>query len=111
MHEGLNSNQTEAVLLVDADNGFNSMNRKILLHNIHENMSIYLYVYIYNCYNVPTRLFLIGGKGISSREGTTQGDPTEMATYALGLQSSTQVFETTAKKGVVPVVTNNLTLF
>ena len=36
---------------------------------------------IYNCYNDQARLFIIGGKEISSREGTTQGDPTVMGTY------------------------------
>ena len=44
----------------------------------------FIYAYIYNCYNVPARLFIIDGKEISSCEDTTQGDPTAMTTYALG---------------------------
>ena len=79
-----NSAETDAVLLVDAENAFNSINRQALLHNIQYICPV-IHTFVYNCYNVPTRLFIIGGKEIKSTEGTTQGDPTAMATYALGL--------------------------
>ena len=75
---------TDALLLVDADNAFNSLNRKVLLHNI-----IYLCppmsTYIRNCYSSPSRLFVLGGIEISSSEGTTQGDPLAMPVYAIGI--------------------------
>ena len=38
-----------------------------------------------NCYLVPARLFILGNKDIKSKEGTTQGDQTAMAAYALGV--------------------------
>ena len=38
---------------------------------------------ISNCYCVPARLFIIGGKELLSKKGTTQGDPTAMGVYAL----------------------------
>ena len=38
-----------------------------------------------NCYNVPARLFVPGGKELQSHEGTTQGDPTVMAIYVIAL--------------------------
>ena len=41
--------------------------------------------FLYNCYAMSARLFIIGGKELRSCEGTTQGDPTAMAAYALGL--------------------------
>ena len=80
MHKIFESNETEAILIVDAENVFNSINCKALLHNIE-----YLCPFLYNCYAISARLFIIGGKELRSREGTTQGDPTAMAAYALGL--------------------------
>ena len=42
------------------------------------------YIYAYNCYSVHARLFVLGGAELKSKEGTTQGDPTSMALYAIG---------------------------
>ena len=75
---------TEAVLLVDAENAFNSINRKAMLHNISIACPI-LTTFISNCYTIPARLFVVGNFELKSREGTTQGDPTAMAAYALGV--------------------------
>ena len=41
--------------------------------------------FLYNCYAIFARLFIIWGKELTLLEGTTQGDPTPMAEYALGL--------------------------
>ena len=84
MSDMYENNDTEAVLLVDAENPFNSINRKVLLHNT-EYICPELATFIYNCYIIPARLFITGGKELRSREGTTQGDPTAMVTYAIGL--------------------------
>ena len=40
--------------------------------------------YVLNCHQSAAHLFVIGGKEIMSKEGTTQGDPTSMGTYTLG---------------------------
>lgn len=39
--------------------------------------------FVNNCYATDSRLFVAGGGEIKSREGTTQGDPVAMATYAI----------------------------
>ena len=62
---------------IDARNAFNSINRTLILHNVR--------IYMKPCYMKPSRLFITGGKEISSNEGTTQGDPIAMRLYALGL--------------------------
>lgn len=75
---------TDALLLVDATNAFNSLNRKVLLHNIRY-ICPAMSTYIQNCYSSPSRLFVMGGKEILSAEGITQGDPFAMPAYAVGI--------------------------
>ena len=69
---------TEAALLVDASNAFNSLNRDAALHNIRPPISTMLI----NTYRVQTELF-IDDEVVFSKEGTTQGDPLAMPMYAL----------------------------
>ena len=74
---------TEAVILVDASNAFNSLNRKVTLHNIQHIFPNFATVLI-NTYRHPSRLFVEGGKEILSSEGSTQGDNRAGPFYALG---------------------------
>ena len=65
----------DAVLLIDAEIAFNSINRKVMLHNLKFICPI-IATYILNCYATPSRLFIASGGEILSIEGTTQGHPT-----------------------------------
>ena len=73
--------ETEAVLLVDAENAFNSLNRSVALLNIRFKCPP-LATTLINTYRSPTELF-IENNVIWSCEGTTQGDPLAMPFYAL----------------------------
>ena len=84
MKEVFEAENSEAALLVDAANAFNNINRQSILHNIRIICPI-LATYVNNCYKIPARLFIIGGKEIKSKEGTTQGDPLGMFIYAIGI--------------------------
>ena len=84
MRDIFNEEETDGLLLVDARNAFNSINRKVLLHNMPYLCPV-LATYVSNCYKVPSRLFVQGGLEISSTEGTTQGDPMSMPSYAIGI--------------------------
>ena len=75
---------TEAGLLVDAENAFNSINRKVFLHNI-SILCPAISTFVTNYHATPARLFVIGGSEIKFNEGTTQGDRVAMAIYALGI--------------------------
>ena len=79
-------NDTKGVLLVDASNAFNSLNRKAALHNMRFICPAVTTI-LTNTYQSPVRMFINGKqKGeISSTEGTTQGDPLAMAMYALAV--------------------------
>ena len=79
-----NEDNTEAVLMVDASNAFNSINREAILHNT-KILCPVLAMFINNCYSIPSDLFVQGGKHLKSLEGTTQGDPAAIAIYALGI--------------------------
>ena len=85
VHDKFKDHTTEAVLIIDAENAFKAINWKAMLHN---NISITCHIistYISNWYNTPVSLFIIGGTETLSKEGTTQGDPTAMASCALGV--------------------------
>ena len=72
----------EAVLLVDADNAFNRINRQAALHNINILCPSFSTI-LHNTYGMAIRLFITGEGELSSTEGTTQGDPLAMAMYML----------------------------
>ena len=73
---------SDAVLLIDASNAFNTMNRIVGLHNIRVLCPV-ISCYLINTYRKPIRLFIAGGGEILSFEGTTQGDPLAMAWYSI----------------------------
>ena len=74
----------EAVLLVDASNAFNSINRNVFLHNV-EVICPSIARYVKSCYSVNSRLFIIGGGEIQFMEGTTQVDPAAMVIYVIAV--------------------------
>lgn len=74
---------SDAVLLVDAINAFNLLNRQAALHKIRY-LCPSIATVIINTYREPTDLF-VDGNSILSQEGTTQGDPLAMPMYALAI--------------------------
>ena len=82
IHRIFDQEVSEAVLLVDASNAFNSVNRKVFLHNV-KVICPSISTFVENCYQAPSRLFVIGGVELKSSEGTTQGDPIAMMIYAI----------------------------
>ena len=74
---------SDGVILVDAANAFNCLNRRAALHNIQYLCPPFAVVLI-NIYRLPARLFLSGGGEISSEEGTTQGCALAMSFYGIG---------------------------
>ena len=82
MHTILETDDADAVLLIDVSNAFNALNRAAALHNINLLCHI-IAIYAINTYRQqPTRLFVIGGKEIVSAEETSQSDPLAMGLYA-----------------------------
>ena len=81
MNQVFNEEGADGVLLIDATNAFNQMNRTVAMHNIRITCKE-IALYIINTYRNPSRLFISGGGEISSQEGTTQGDPSA----SLGMQ-------------------------
>ncbi len=75
--------ENDAVILVDATNAFNTLNRIIALHNIQFICLSFAKILI-NTYRAPARLFISGGAELQSEEGTTHGDNLAMVFYALG---------------------------
>jgi len=88
------SSTTQAVLLADASNAFNSLNRRVSLHNLHF-VCLPLAVTVTNVYREASSLF-IDGECLLSEEGTIQGDPLAMAMYALSTVPLIRKLEGTA---------------
>ena len=83
MRDIFEADNTDGVILVDASNAFNNLNRQAALHNVRY-ICPPLTLTLINTYREPARLFMSGGQEIMSSEGTTQGDPLAMQFYALG---------------------------
>lgn len=83
---------SDAVLLVNAENAFNSLNQKTLLHNVGFICPI-IATFVQNWFTVPTGLFVIDGTEILSKEGITQGNPLGMVIYAIGTTTLLKILE------------------
>ena len=80
--QGFAEEGSHGILLIDASNTFNQMNRSVALHNIQiicKEMSLY----IINTYRCPWRLLICGGDEILPQEGRTQGDPLTMPCFSV----------------------------
>ena len=75
----------KTALLIHAENAFNSINRKVPLHNTE-------FTFVYKCYVIEARLFSIGGKEIRWCEETTQGDPPVLARGVFRIQANDAAF-------------------
>ncbi|MCP4488385.1 MAG: hypothetical protein GY820_13850 [Gammaproteobacteria bacterium] len=69
-----NDPETEAILLVDAENAFNSLNRNVALHNIQHTCPEFS-KYIINTYRKPANLYIANSDAqLLSDQGTALGD-------------------------------------
>ena len=85
MHGIFDADDADAVLLIDASNAFNSLNRASALHNVAV-LCPTLATYAPNTFRASARHFVTGGKKLKSTEGTTQGDPLAVSFSAISLQ-------------------------
>ena len=83
LREHFESPETEAVILLDAENAFNSINRKLAVHNIKYTCPE-IAQFVTNTYRAPSKL-RAGTTTIMSEEGWTQGDVGAMVYYSMGL--------------------------
>ena len=98
-HKVWHDDTTEAMLLVDANNAFNRLNRQVALHNIKQ-LCPPFHTFLYNCYQVPTDLTLNNTSehsSLSSEEGCTQGDTAAMAFYSVGIKPLVDHLDDTIK--------------
>ena len=79
---------TEAMLIVDAENAFNSVNREAALNNV-QSICPSFYRFLHNMYQEPAKLLIAGAPNkqhIWSEEGTTQGDGCGMPMYSCSVK-------------------------
>ena len=83
LHNGSDNPENEAILLMDAKNAFNVLNRRTALENV-KVLCPALLVVLRNSYCYPSHL-CIGKLTILSQEGTTKRDPLAMAMYGIAI--------------------------
>ena len=95
----LDADDSDGVLLIDADNAFNRVNRATVLWNV-QFICPALKHALANFYRSPTRIFMKGDGffELLSQEGTTQGCPLAMAMYALALVPLTKHLQPLCKQ-------------
>ena len=86
----------EALILVDATNAFNQLNRKVTLLNCDKICPAMTHI-LTNTYRNNSHLY-VDGQCLLSEEGTTQGDPLAMAMYAIGTLPLIHRLDGTAKQ-------------
>ena len=75
--------ENEAILLIDAKNAFNVLNRRTALENV-KALCPSLHVALQNSYSHSSHLY-ISKSTILSQEGTTHGEPLAMAMYGIAI--------------------------
>ena len=78
VHQLLFDPESQAALIVDASNAFNSVNQQAALHSILRFCPPLAQILI-NTYQHPVRLIIPGSGSLMSTEGTMQGYPLAMA--------------------------------
>ena len=73
--------KNEAILLIDAKNAFNELNRQTAFENVKALCPLF-HVALQNSYSHLSHLYF-GKSTIVSQEGATQGDPLAMAMYGI----------------------------
>ena len=79
---------TQGLLLVDAENAFNNLNRKVALHNIKQ-LCPSFFRFLSNTYQAPAKMIIndqVKVDHILSEEGNTQGCVAAMGMYAIGIR-------------------------
>jgi hypothetical protein len=95
----LDEDESDGILLIDADNAFNRINRAVALCNVQFICPALKHVLI-NFYRSPSRIFM-KGEGffeLLSQEGTTQGCPLAMAMYAISLVPLSKLLQPLCKQ-------------
>ena len=94
---------SHGILLVDADNAYNALNRSMALQNIRVSCPEFA-VYLINTYRQPAKLFIpeTGGTYILSREGTTQGDNCASGLYACSCMPLMTLLSSTLETPDIP---------
>ena len=82
MTEIFSETDCQGVVLVDASNAFNNLNRSTALLNLTYTCPEFA-TYVINTYRMPAKLFLPDGSHILSKEGTTQGDNYASVFYSI----------------------------
>ena len=83
LRQSFDDPDNEPILIIDAKNAFNVLNRQTALENV-KTLCPSLHVASQNSYSHPSHRY-IGKSTILFQEGTTQGDPLAMAMYGIAI--------------------------